>query len=125
MLEQKIKENTQRVRTDLEQVEQVVKQWEKKFIIEKFNKSCKDCYDAFVDLKCDLAQTKDGSIKEKYEKICYQITSDLLSVVECNWEPERFIYVYKSVDTEPFKQLWDCLSDYCKSIEAKYPWAQV
>lgn len=121
----KIERSIKQYRVDLEELESIVKKWREQLRLKEFNKNCKDCYEAFVELQLGLASSGvDPKHRDDYQKKCYKITYSLLAKIEQDWDPDIFIGYYNSKTLPAFKTLWDAFHKYCLDIESKFSWAR-
>ena len=102
---------------DILTLEQQVKQW-KEACITKISELSDDCYKAFNDLQMGLASTKDETVRDKYQLMCYKDTYEFLEFIENKAYTDLCLFLLNN--SSYFARLVSHYDKYCQKMEMQY-----
>lgn len=117
-IEQRVKIEVREFKSDVNQLEKYVKQWEREFHLKEIGKSSESCYNACTNLQMSLAKLANKTEKSKIQLECYKDTRNLLAYFEN--EANTDVVVLLLNNCPPFARLFEYCNEYCSRVERDY-----
>ena len=116
--ERVIKNKVKELKSDVDQLERYVKQWERDFRLKEIGNISEACYKAFNELQMFLAKFADKRERDKAQLDCYKRTRDFLAYFESDANEDVVVLMLNNCP--PFARLFEHYGDYCSKTERDY-----